>query len=410
MLRDLNTLWLTCVMGFVVVGCSTAKNYNETPVVNPNYDRYYGQPQSNPSNHGSNSDTFVSSIANDDWDTPQRSSSLELNPNAPDSYTVKKGDTLWDIAGKFLKHPWRWPEIWGNNREIKNPHLIYPGDVIRLENGMLSYNGRTLNSGNTMAADASTLKLKPRIRIERTQQSLIGEPINTLAAFTFWPKLLSADQINKAPYIVASQDNTLLIAPQQKIYVRNLRGAQVGQQWGVYHPSKKLNDPSSKRILGVEANLAGIIEINTPGELTTATVIESQREIQNGDRVFPLEDHTIQLHTAMTEPTHKVRADIISMLDANYLGGNRMVAVINKGAGQGIHEGYVLGVYAPGSVVLDPYQSRKGQYGTEQKQAVRLPPEKVANLVIFKTDRQVSYGLIMDASREVKNGYKIGNP
>ena len=408
MLRDLNTLWLTCVMGFALIGCTTTKNYSETPVVNPNYDRYYGQPQSNPSNHASNSDTFISSIAHDDWDTPQRSSSLELNPNAPDSYTVKKGDTLWDIAGKFLKHPWRWPEIWDNNREIKNPHLIYPGDVISLENGMLSYNGKSLGSRN--ADDASTIKLKPRIRIERTQESLLGEPISTLAAFTFWPKILSAEQVKQAPYIVASQDNSLLIGSEQKIYVRNLRGAQVGQRWAVYHPNKKLKDLSSKRSLGIEAMLAGVIEINTSGELTTATVVESHREIQNGDRVFPLEDPTIQLHATITEPTQKVRADIISMTDIEYLAGNHMAVVINKGKRQGIHEGYVLGVYAPGQVVLDPYQTRKGHYDIVQKQAVRLPPEQVARVVIFKADHQVSYGLIMDASREVKNGYKIGNP
>lgn len=410
MLRDLNTLWLTCVMGVALVGCTTAKNYSETPVVNPNYDRYYGQPQSNPSNHASNSDTFVSSIPQDDWDTPQRSSSLELNPNAPESYTVKKGDTLWDIAGKFLKHPWRWPEIWDNNREIKNPHLIYPGDVIRLENGLLSYNGKALSKGSADEADANTIKLKPRIRIERTQESILGEPISTLAAFTFWPKVLSAAQVKQAPYIVASQDNSLLITQEQKIYVRNLRGAQVGQRWAVYHPNKKLKDPTSKRSLGIEAVLAGIIEVNNTGELTTATVIESQREIQNGDRVFPLEDHTVQLHATITEPSQKVRAEVISMMDVEYIGGNHMAVVINKGKRQGIHEGYVLGVYAQGKVVVDPYQTRQGEHGIVQKQAIRLPPEQVARVVIFKADHQVSYGLIMDASREVKNGYKIGNP
>lgn len=403
MLRDLNAFWLTCVLGVALGGCTTAKNYSETPIVSPNYDRYYGQPQNNPAARGLNSDTYVSSIANDEPETSKRTS-LELNPDAPDSYTVKKGDTLWDIAGKFLKHPWRWPEIWDKNRDIKNPHLIYPGDVIRLVNGVLSYNGKALGG------DDSTIKLKPRIRIERTQESLIGEPISTLAAFTFWPKVLSDDQVNKAPYIVASQDNTLIITQGQKVYVRNLKGARAGQQYAVYHPNKRLEDPATKKSLGVEATLAGIIEVNVEGELATATVIENKHEIENGDRVFPIEDQTIHLTATISEPTHKVRADVISMLDVEYLGGNYMVAVINKGHQHGIHDGYVLGVYSPGKVVTDPYLSRKADYGIVQKQAIELPSEKVSNLVIFKTDAQVSYGLIMDSSREVKNGYKIGNP
>jgi hypothetical protein len=406
MLRDLNAFWLTCVIGVALGGCTTAKNYSEAPVVSPNYDRYYGQPQSNPARHGLNNDTYNSSIANDEFDAP-KSTSLELNPNAPDQYTVKKGDTLWDIAGKFLKHPWRWPEIWDKNRAIKNPHLIYPGDVIRLENGVLSYNGNTLEGD---AGDGKTIKLKPRIRIEHTQDSLIGEPVSTLAPFAYWTKVLSEDQIAKAPYIVASQDNSLIITQGQKVYVRNLRGAQPQQQWAVYHPNKRLEDPSTKKVLGVEATLAGIIETNVQGELTTATVLENKREIQNGDLIFPIDEHMIHLTATITEPTQKVRADVISMMDVEYLGGNYMAVVINKGARHGIHDGYVLGVYSKGQVVVDPRRAIKGEYGIEQKQAVQLPPEKVAHLVIFKTDDQVSYGLIMDSSREVKNGYKIGNP
>lgn len=362
------TLLLSTASVAAISACSSAPN---KPAHDP-YDAYYGQP-----------DTQSSSA----WQTGD----VIVNPSAPQTYTVQKGDTLWGIARKFLNTPWYWPEVWDKNQGIPNPHLIYPGDVLTLDY-MQGNNG----------------KLIPRIRVNRG--GLEGQPISTLAPFMQWPRVLDETTIKNAPYILASQDDHHLISEGETVYVKNLRHGSVGERCAIFHQNKPLNDPRTGALLGYEVTYGGYGKIERLGNPATAKILESKREIRAGDRLFAQSDDTRNLNTPIHAPNFKVRADIISLYDAEDVSGTYMIAVINKGQRDRIEPGHTLGVYATGKTVRDPYQLQTLRSGVKTAVETQLPPEKAAVLVIYKVTSKVSYGLIMDATREVKKGYKAGNP
>ncbi|HRJ52603.1 MAG TPA: LysM peptidoglycan-binding domain-containing protein [Candidatus Thiothrix moscowensis] len=340
------------------------------------YDRYYGSPQGQ--------DVAGDTIGYGD---------IIVNPAAPQTYVVQKGDTLWGIARKFLNTPWHWPEVWDKNQRIPNPHLIYPGDVLTLDYVQGS------GAGN---------KLVPRIRVDRGGRE--GQPISSLIPFMAWPRVLDEATINNAPYIMASRDDHALIAEGETIYVRNLRNAVEGSRCAVFHKNKPLLDTNGS-LLGYEVTYAGYSRVERLGEPATATVLDAQREIRKGDRLLQPLDETEYLNTPIHAPASRVRGDVVAMFDAEAVAGNYMIATINKGLRDNIQVGHVLGIYAGGKTVDDPYlRQQTGKMGISHPVSTQLPPEKVANLVIYKVTDKVSYGLILDATREVKNGYKIGNP
>lgn len=362
----LQTVWLAAVSVLALHGCGS-NSPKPTPITSHSaqFDAYYGQP------HG---------------DTVQYGN-IVVNPTAPQTYVVQKGDTLWGIARKFLNTPWYWPEIWDKNQGIANPHLLYPGDVLTFAYGQ----------------GAQGEKLMPRIRVERRGS---GEPIATLAAFMLWPRVLDEATIKNAPYILASRDDRELITEGETIYVNNLHHAQVGQRYALFHPNKALHDPYTGQLLGYEVTYGGYSKIERLGNPATGTVIAAKREIHKGDRLFAPVDEIANLNASMHAPNFKVRAGIVSLFDAEHLSGNYMIAVINKGKRDGMQIGHTLGVYADGKYVVDAVQS----CNSPGKVCSALPPEKVANLVLYKVTDRVSYGLILDASREVQPNNKIGNP
>lgn len=361
------TLLISTASAAVISGCSSTPPGK--PAHDP-YDAYYGQP--------------------DALHTIQPGEII-VNPAAPRTYTVQKGDTLWGIARKFLNTPWYWPEVWDKNQRIQNPHLIYPGDVLTLD----YVNG----NGN---------KMVPRIRIDRG--GLIGEPISTLIPFLQWPRVLDEATIKNAPYILASQDNHHLISEGETIYVKNLRNSTEGERCAIFHQNKPLTDPHTGALLGYEVTYGGYGKIQRLGNPATARVIDAKREIHAGDRLFAQSDETRHLNIPIHAPNTKVRGEIISLYDAEAISGNHMIAVINKGQRDRIEVGHALGIYATGKTVRDPYQMQKLRSGAQVPQEAQLPPEKAATLIIYKVTDKVSYGLIMDATREVRHGYKAGNP
>lgn len=358
----LKTLTLSLASALLLSACAnTTSNTRKGP--DP-FDNYYGSPAG--INH---------------------QAGIIVNPSAPQSYVVKRGDTLWRIARMFLHTPWHWPEIWDKNQNIPNPHLIYPGDVLHLD-----YQG---GNGN---------KLTPRIRIDRRGT---GEPISTLSSFMLWPRVLDEATIKNAPYVLASRDDRTLITEGETIYVERLRNAQPGTRCAIFHPKKPLYDPRNNQLLGYEVDYAGYSRIERLGKPATATVLEAQREIRKGDRLFIPLDDTANLHHPILAPNFKVRADVISLFDASYYSGNYMTVVINRGSRDRLRPGHVLGAYTQGKQVVDPLKSCAQQSGNV---CTDLPPEKVANVVLYKVNERVSYGLVMDASREVRDLDKIGNP
>lgn len=366
---------LICTASVLVLnGCGANTPAKSSP--DP-YDSYYGQPNAD---------------SRDTTDPVFQYGDIVVNPSAPRTYTVQKGDTLWGIARKFLNTPWYWPEVWDKNQRIQNPHLIYPGDVLTLD----------------YVEGAAGGKLSPRIRIDRGGRE--GQPISSLVQFMVWPRVLDESTIDNAPYIIASQDDHSLITEGEKIYVRGLRNVVEGSRCAIFHKNKPLYDTQTNALLGYEVTYSGYSRVERVGEPSTATVLELKREARKGDRLLAPVDETRNLNEPIQAPNFKVRGDVIALFDAEAISGNYMIATINKGYRDSIRVGHTLGIYGKGKTVDDPYLNKKHRSGAQLPVSVELPPEKVANMVIYKVTNNVSYGLILDATREVEKGDKIGNP
>ena len=355
------------------------------------FDSYYGMPKTDVYS-GPSGPKIVRKVIH----TPFKGS-------APTRYVVKKGDTLWGISNKFLKNPAYWPEVWDKNQKVKNPHLIFPGDVLFIHQGP-ARPGRTITSVHE--------KMIPQMRVIRKGG---GEPISTLSPFLSWPRVLDQNAINNAPYIVDAKDANILIEVGQTVYVKKLRDRHAGGEYAIFNVGKELSDPKSGRKYGREVIYNGFLEVEraaTHAQVATASVIESQREIRRGDRLLYIQDETHNLKAPIIMPKRKVRADVISLFDAEMVSGQTQIITINKGKRQGIKAGYTLGVYSPGKRVDDPIARTISKHDLDVSKPVQveIPPELAATAIVYKVLNDISYAVITNASREVKNGYKIGNP
>ena len=352
--------------------------------VDVEFDRYYGEPIG----AGATNQSARSAFLGDD--------KRLIRANAPKRYTVKKGDTLWDISHKFLTKPSYWPEIWDKNQKVKNPHLIYPGDVLYI-----------YYKGAKPIGNVSGNKLIPTIRVERHGA---GMPIASLAPFLIWPRVVDKDDLTSAPYIVAARDDKLLIETDTTVYVKGLATSLRGETFGVYHPGSELRDPDTNELLGTEIKYHGRVSIITADNISTATVEHAKREIRSGDRLIKVNPHKQSLTAAIRAPKVKVRGTIMGLYDAEILSGERMVALINRGKRDGIREGHILGLYSAPKVVQDPHEKVSAKFHSVKAVDIKLPPERVGTMVVFQATDRLSYGLITESSNAVKKGYKIGNP
>ena len=352
------------------------------------FDSYYGMPP-----QGSALQGHQAKIKR----TVTRSKGM-LKGTAPIRYKVRKGDTLWGIANKFLKDPWFWPEVWDKNQKITNPHLIFPGDVLYI------YQGKKQTQGK----DQVTLRdrLIPQIRVERADG--IGEPISTIAPFLSWPRILDEATIKNAPYIVDGQDFNLLLEPGRNIYVKNFQGQKL-ERYAVFSVGKEMVDPDSGKVLGHEVSYGSQTQIERPGPITVAKLLNMKREVRVGDRLLNIENQEHNLKAPIQIPRHKVRGTVMALYNASLISGTGMIITINKGKRDGFKPGYVLGVYKPSREVIDPYASAENGYVTA-KDKVFIPPERAATAVVYNVSDHFSYALITKSDHAVRNGYKIGNP
>lgn len=384
MLRFSHLLWAACVGSatLTLAGCMTGSPADKPAMSyhanQPNYDAYYGMPQR------SGRLSFA--------DRPD-GSGLQVNPAAPSTYVVQKGDTLWGIARKFLNTPSYWPEIWDKNQRIKNPHQIYPGDILYFD------------YSKEVAGDGSN-KLVPRIRVE--PKGLLGESVVTLGPFLEWPRIMSDEAIKSAPYLLASKDNDMLIPPGATVYLKNMKQPRVGSRYAVYHPDKPIHDPQTNALLGHQVIYAGYARVDRVDTISTATILDMTKPIHVGDRVLPVDGRHSELRAPIQLPNVKIRGQIAALYDSEYMGAACNIIAINRGKSQGMKPGYVVGVYADGHTVEDKYQPYRGNARNTPK--ATLPPSKVGEAIIYSVHDNLSYALITDSAREIKNGDKIGNP
>ena len=324
---------------------------------------------------------------------------IRIRDDAPGQYIVKKGDTLWDIAGRFLADPWYWPEIWHANPDIKNPHLIYPGDVISL----YYVNGQP-RLGVNYSGPSGVGKLEPRIRSTQLNEENAGIPVSVLRPFLIRPRIIAEEQLKQAPHILDSTEHRLVYASNDRVYVRNLGGARVGERYSVFKPGGEIHDPVTHEMLGYEAVYAGEAEVEAVGEPATVRLKHTVREILRGDRLLPLDAGATGMHFWPHAPAAGVEGRVISVFDALHRAAQYQPVAINLGKRNGVEPGHVFAVDQQGRIVDDRYH-RKGQSAT-----VELPTEKTGIALVFRTFDKISYALIMKSVRPVRIGDLVRRP
>lgn len=315
---------------------------------------------------------------------PTREAAIEsqIRADAPLRYVVKKGDTLWDIAGYYLRDPWYWPQLWYANPDIANPHLIYPGDVLILTRGP---------DGGFQLRRAGTKRLSPRVRAS-SLESIATIPLEAIRAFITGPRLVDEDTLAQAPYVVSFIDQHLVGGKGTVAYVRRAddRG-DAAQNYSLVRDAGPYVDPQSGEVLGQQAVPVGEIRITDFADVATALITRSYREALVGDRLLPLEEEDLVRDFYPHAPDRRIEGQIISVYDGVSVIGQYQVVTLSVGRADGIERGHVLDIFEGGRVVLDPVEG--GQ--------VRLPELKSGELLIFKTDEQVSFAVIMRAERAV---------
>ena len=354
----------------------------------------------------------------------------ELAANAPDEYTIKRGDTLWAISGLFLKSPWRWPELWGMNlQDIKNPHRIYPGQKLYLEKKDGRATLRTSRSASTgdggTSAPSDTVRVSPRTRFESLADSAVPtlKP-NLIEPFLTEPMVVNQDELSAAPRIVATPENRVLLTRGDRAYARGQNGKPLidtgGKQqvYRVFHNATPLKDPVSGEILGYEAEYAGKAllaqsETNlsstdkdgkTSSEIVPAAIdiVAAKEEMQVGDRLVPEPERQLLSYTPRA-PSGAIDGRIVSVYgNAVVNAGQNQVVAVNLGSKHGIESGHVLAILTAGARLVDKTDPAWPN--------IKLPDERNGLLMVFRTFEKVSYALILDSRDGVRIGDRLVSP
>jgi hypothetical protein len=335
----------------------------------------------------------------------------KFRPDAPDQHVVVRGDTLWDISGAFLQHPWCWPQVWGLNREeIRNPHWIYPGQIVYFDrrHGRLSLN----RPGESDEAAGATplLRLSPQLRTEGLGKDAV--PAIRAAAvepYLTQPLLVEVADLASAPRIVASQEGHMYLGKGDRVYVRgNLKG---GASFQVFRPGSALTDPQTGKVLAHEAAYLGTVtlaaEAHGDSDVHTFTVASSNQEMGVGDLLLPAPPTPIRNY-APHPPDRQVDARLMSIYSGMSYAGQSQVVTVNRGSLDGLDIGSVLQLYHFGQTVPDP-TSGKGFFGFG-KSMMKLPDEQYGALFIFRVFGHVSYGLIMQVREPARVGDVAKSP
>ena len=371
---------------------------------------------------------------------------VELAPGHPESYTVAAGDTLWDIAGRFLAQPWRWSEVWRSNPQIKDPNLIYPGDVLTLSN---SAGQPLIQVSRGTEVRSREVKLSPAIRESRRVEAIPPIPLDAIRQFLSRPLVLTQEQVHQAGYVVGNEDNRLAVGPGARVYLKGLESAQ-GNAISLFRLGGQYRDPDSGEMLGLEALHVADAIVNTFGEPATATVGWASREIMKGDRVLPQENAS-DWNFVPKAPEKEVSGRIIAVVDGVTQVGLHNVVVLNRGAADGLAPGNVLAIYQSGSEEADPtgveaaYVGRlvSARAAAEENPSapgrlldrtvnalrstklavdralgqpvgptpkVRLPEVRAGELMVFRTAERVSFALVMSTQRALHVLDTVRNP
>jgi len=320
---------------------------------------------------------------------------VELKDGHPESYVVKKGDTLWDISAMFLTDPWLWPEIWYVNPQVQNPHLIYPGDVLTLV---------YVNGQPQLQVDRGyqTVKLSPHARQEDLNSAIPTIPLDAIRQFLGRPLVVDDDQLKTAPYVVSSVGEHLIAGAGDGVYIRGIKDG-APKSYSFFRPGGQFVDPETHEVLGYEALYLGEGTLTRYGDPATAGLSRTTREINIGDRALPVSEEDSYPHFTPHPAPSNINGRIISVLDGVSQIGQYQVVVINRGAREGLDVGAVMAVNKAGEVIRD-------QVTPPRNDTVRLPEERAGVMMAFRVFNKVSYGLIMKATQAIHVGDMVSEP
>ncbi len=321
---------------------------------------------------------------------------LALSEDPPQVYVVKEGDTLWQIAGMYLHDPWQWQEIWEANLQLDNPHLIFPGDEL-----YLAYVDGKPRLRVRRGTRSRTVRLTPALRIEPLEQAIPTISLEQIGSWLSDHRIVAAEQMELAPYVVAGAQRHLLSAAGDLFYARGtLPAEEVG--YGIYRSGAVYTDPETEEILGLQAQDIGsatLLERHDNG-VNRLEVTRITEEVRNGDRLMPNEARKITPNFFPHAPLQEVNATMIAVDGGVSQVGTRDIVAINRGRREGMSAGVILAIYQTGEVILDPVAGEK----------VQLPDRRAGLLMVFRTFEKMSYGIVLRSNRPLAVADSVTNP
>jgi hypothetical protein len=324
-----------------------------------------------------------------------------LRPDHPDTYTVVKGDTLWDISGRFLQRPWLWPELWRVNPQIENPHLIYPGDRISLVwvDGQPQLALERGDAGRTVRVTPSDERLTPMVRSTPLESSIPAIRLDAIQAFLVPNRVLAPADLDAAPYVLQGESERLVLGAGDRLYVRGV--LTHSDSFNVVRKGPLYVDPDTKEVLGQEATYVGLGRaVAQDRDVATLAVSNSRQEVHIGDRVLPTEERRLESTFYPRALSQEVGGQIISVFGGVTQVGQYDVVVINRGEREGLEPGTVFAIHKRGALARDPIA----------RQNVRLPSERAGLVMIFRTFEKLSYGLVLETERPLAVFDQVRNP
>lgn len=337
-----------------------------------------------------------------------------IRGDAPDRHVVVKGDTLWDISGMFFKDPWKWPHIWGLNKDtVKNPHWIYPGDIIYLDrnsgtlrigeeasgsihsdSGVVPGTAVASETGHTAApfvpnAGNNAVRLSPRVRESPSiNDTILSIPAKIIAPFLKKPLVIEEDALENAPTLIGAREGRVILGTGDIGFIKGLPSDK-GDKWQFYRPGKTFTDPETDEVLGIEAVYLGNAEVSKQADVSTVAITASLLEIYPGDRL--VEPYAEEIGTYLPRaPEKQISARVISVYGGVAQGGQNSVITLSKGARDGLEIGHVLALY------------RKGEDIKFEGDKYSLPDERYGLVFVFRIFDKVSYALVMQTKLPIQ--------
>ena len=319
---------------------------------------------------------------------------VALKDNLPETYTVKKGDTLWGISGMYLEQPWLWPELWDVNPQIDNPHLIYPGDVLYL----VWVDGQP----RLRLKRGRNVKLAPNMRVSQLDLAIPIIPLDEIGAFLLRHRILAASELNDSAYVVAGDQGHLISAPGDHIYGRGPFQASE-RAYGIFRPGEVYRDPITNEDLGHQAQDIGNAQLlsSAKDDVVELEITRVSEEVRIADRLLPNEERILDATFQPRAPNTEIEDGFMIAVDGGVSQiGTTDIVVLNRGLRDGLEIGNVLAIYQTGEVVFDKVANHD----------VALPDARAGLLMVFESFEKASYAIVLKASRPLKVLDKVKNP